>query len=116
MIYHKDWLIRQIEQMVDAVTHLLMNTATTATITETTELESREYIDKMLQAGEICAAEDWLYERLDALEDSVLRLAVYFYSSLNQYSDSYLEEHNFSREEIASGLKDICYQYGYPLY
>lgn len=115
MIYHQDWLIRQIEQMVDTVTHLLMNTATTATITETTELESREYIDKMLQAGEICAAEDWLYERLDSSDDGIFSLAVYFYSCLNQYSDAYLQEHRFSREEIASGLKYFCDRYGYPV-
>lgn len=115
MIYHKDWLIRQIEQMVDAITHLLANVPTTATWTQTFELEQREQIEKMLRAGEICGAEDWLYENLTPDDDLWLHLTVDFYRSLNEMPEDYLREHNYSREEIADGLKYVCQQYGLPI-
>lgn len=115
MIYHKDWMIRQIEQMVDAVTHLLTGIQTAATWTETFELEQREQIEKMLRAGDICGAEDWLYAHLDPADDRWLVLAAEFYRALNNMTDEYLREHNFSREEIADGIKDICQQYGLPI-
>ncbi len=35
-----------------------------------------------------------------------------FYSYLNNKSDEYLEEHDFSRDEVKSGLKDITKRYG----
>ena len=33
-------------------------------------------------------------------------------SYLNEMSDEFLEQHNFSRDEILSGLQDITAQYG----
>lgn len=115
MIYQKDWLMRQIEQMVDAVTHLLLQTATTATITQTTVLQQREEIEKLLRAGEICKAEDWLYESRNADDPRWLQLAVSFYSELNHCSDAYLTEHNFSREEVLDGLREVCGAYGWTI-
>ena len=41
-----------------------------------------------------------------------LKIALFFYSYLNDLSDEYLEKHNFSREEIADGLKNITNKYG----
>lgn len=115
MIYHKDWLIRQIEQMVDAITHLISGVQTTATWTQTFEAEQREQIEKYLRAGEICEAENWLYENLDTADDRWLLLAAEFYRTLNNMTDEYLEEHDFSREEIADSIKDICQQFDFPI-
>lgn len=115
MIYHKDWLIRQIEQMVDAVTHLLAGVQSTATWTETVALEQQEEIEKYLRAGEICEAENWLYEQLDPQDNRWLVVAAEFYRTLNNMTDACLQEHNFSREEIADGIKYVCHQYGLPI-
>lgn len=115
MIYQKDWLMRQIEQMVDAITHMLIQTATTATITETVQPELREEIEKHLRAGEICEAEDWLYLHRDVEDIQWLNLSVLFYARLNGFSDEYLKAHDFSREEIHEGLRESCSAFGLPM-
>lgn len=43
---------------------------------------------------------------------SALETALLFYSYLNDKTDEFLEEHNFSRDEIISGLKDVVGRYG----
>ena len=37
--------------------------------------------------------------------------AVLFYANLNNKSDTFLEQHNFSRDEIKSGLRDVVEKY-----
>ena len=39
-------------------------------------------------------------------------MALLFYYYLNDRSDEFLEEHNYSRDEIKSGLCDIVARYG----
>ena len=40
-------------------------------------------------------------------------MALLFYRSLNQKSDEFLEDHNFSREEIRDGISYVVDLYGY---
>ena len=37
-----------------------------------------------------------------------LKIALDFYSEANKMSDEELEAHNFSRDEIYDGIKEIC--------
>lgn len=39
-------------------------------------------------------------------------MALLFYSYLNDKSDEFLEAHNYGRDEIKAGLKDITVRYG----
>ena len=39
-------------------------------------------------------------------------MALLFYSYLNEKDDGFLQEHNFSREEIKSGLEQLISRYG----
>lgn len=112
MIYQKDWLIRQIERMIAAISHVMLNTETPIEDTVTTEQQLRAKMISGIQNGRICETENWLYENMD--DDGMwLHLAVFFYSELNRCSDEYLEAHDFPRDEIASGLMDVCREYGY---
>ena len=120
MNIHEDWLMRQIETMVMAVLHVLFHADRK---TESIEMETslsdavdsgqRETILAFLQEDKICEAENWLFENLIEDDISWLYTAVYFYSKLNQLSDEYLAAHNFSREEIETGLSEVCGRYGY---
>lgn len=65
-------------------------------------------LSALLKRGEICAAEDRLFEALEAGEPDGLRAALRFYQALNQLSDAELRQGNFSREEIFDGLKEAC--------
>ena len=119
MPFHEDWLMRQIETMVSAIISVIFHTSpkseeigTEMKISTAVGSGQRDTILAFLQQGEICGAENWLYENMDEDDISWLYTAVYFYSEINKLSDEYLAAHNFSREEIESGLSEVCGLYG----
>ena len=120
MYYHEDWLMRQIETMVSAIISVIFQTSpksedigTEIKITDTVDSGRRDTVIAFLQEGKICEAENWLYENINENDISWLYTAVYFYSEINKLSDEYLAAHDFSREEIESGLSEICVLYGF---
>ena len=119
MYYHEDWLMRQIEAMVSAIISVIFykspkseDIGAEINISDTVDSNRRNTIIAFLQKGEICEAENWLYENMNEDDISWLSVAVYFYSEINKLSDEYLTAHNFSREEIESGLFEVCGLYG----
>lgn len=66
----------------------------------------------MIDDGRIDEAENKIYEITEDSDKRNLEIAILFYSYLNDKSDDFLEEHNFSREEIKSGLKEFASRYG----
>ena len=120
MYYHEDWLMRQIETMVSAIISIIFQTSPKSenieaeiTISDTVDSGKRDTIISFLQNGKICEAENWLYENMNEDDISWLNTAVYFYSEINKLSDEYLAAHDFSREEIQSGLSEVCGLYGF---
>ena len=120
MYYHEDWLMRQIETMVSAIISIIFQTSpksesieTEIRISDTVDSDKRDTIIRFLQKGQICEAENWLYENMNEDEISWLNTAVYFYSEINKLSDEYLAAHDFSREEIEAGLSEVCGLYGF---
>lgn len=113
MIYQKDWLMRQIESIISAIMNFLSRTDQGKENTSEVMQIGNQEIDRFLSKGDICAAEDWLYENMDVSDLSWLPIAAHFYSEINTLSDTYLIEHNFPREEISSGLMYVCEQYGF---
>ena len=120
MYYHEDWLMRQIEAMVSAIISVIFHKSpksedigTVTNISDAVDSGRRDTIIAFLQQGKICEAEDWLYENMNENDISWLYTAVYFYSELNRLSDEYLAAHDFSREEIESGLSEVCGLYGF---
>lgn len=71
-----------------------------------------EKLRAYIREGRFCEAEDLLYEKLDLNDHEILAAAIQFYGELNALSDEELEAHNFSREEILTGLTDVCKRYG----
>ena len=119
MHYHEDWLMRQIETMVSAIISVIFQTnpksediGTEIKITDTVDSGRRDTLIAFLQEGKICEAENWLYENMNEDDISWLNTAVYFYSEINKLSDEYLAAQDFSREEIESGLSEVCGLYG----
>ena len=66
----------------------------------------------MIDEGLINEAENIIFEILEKGNKTDLQIALQFYSYLNDKSDLFLEKHNFSREEILLGLRDVMAQYG----
>ena len=120
MNYHEDWLMRQIETMVSAIISFIFQTSPKSEqieagteISDTVDPGRRDTIMNFLREGKLCEAENWLYENMDEDDISWLSTAAYLYSELNKLSDEYLVAHNFSREEVESGLSEVCGLYGF---
>ena len=117
MFYEQDWLMKQIQMLVRFIARTLFGRDTD---------EFSEIIEKsscgadilykellcMLREGEICKAENHLFDSVDTSSKYHLAVAVEFYSILNSYSDEVLEKADFSREEVKDGLKTITALFG----
>ena len=65
-----------------------------------------------LEAGQINAAEDLLFEHLAPPDEAYLKIAVVFCEHLNPLRGSHLQAHGFCRREIHSGLCYAAARYG----
>lgn len=110
-MFEQDYIMRLIKEMVRAILKLLFNIdADSPTEELLSEREQKETFDKlldMIDAGNINEAENSLYDLKEGGDKSVLTMALLFYSYLNEKDDDFLEAHNYSREEIRSGLEAI---------
>lgn len=67
----------------------------------------------LAEQGEIEQAENRLLGELNVFDRRELELALRFYAYLNEKDSDFLEEHNFSRREIAEGIRMVCGLFGY---
>lgn len=112
MYYQNDWLMRQIEIVIQAAARLLFNKdgfeydfKDDGLQTGSSMLLRR--LSDLADSGNIGKAEDILFESLDFSDESSLPVALAFYQKLNSMDDSRLQQGGFSREEIRDGLEDI---------
>ncbi len=75
--------------------------------------EQYEELMRMVDAGEINEAENLLTDRLEPGDPEYLQIALMFYDRLNQESDEFLEEHDFSKQEVLDGVKYVVRHCGY---
>lgn len=121
MSYHQDWLIRQIEAISAMLGFVLTGKkASTITIEEVQLTHSGDnelylQLQALIRQGQICKAEDLLFEAMESPDSAVLDAATRFYDDLNRLSDETLRSANFSREEIYEGLQEVCHVFGIPM-
>lgn len=115
-MFEQDYIMRLIKEMVRTLLKLLFHIDTDSQTKELLkEREEKETLNALLELadeGEINEAENRLYDLISEGNMSALETALLFYSYLNDKTDEFLEEHNFSRDEIISGLKDVVGRYG----
>ena len=102
--------------MVRAILKLLFNIDTDSPSAELLEdAKEQQTLDELLDMvdnGFINEAENKIYEITEEGKKTDLEMALLFYSYLNDKSDEFLEAHNYGRDEIKAGLKDITVRYG----
>lgn len=77
MIYQQDWLMRQIEAMIQAILAVALGiSANEQTATQIEDSSYGKMLEKMIDDGDICAAEDLLFNDLDQSDLSWLQIAV----------------------------------------
>lgn len=120
MFYQQDWLLRQIRRLGLAISNYLLQTESNVTELWTDYVPNDDRsvsawleIDDFLEKNDYCGAENLLYAWADGDDPLFLGLAVRLYSALNQKTDEDLQQHDYSREEILDGLREICRIYGF---
>lgn len=115
-MFEQDYVMRLIKEMVRAILKLLFNIDTDSPSAELLEdVKEQQTLDELLDMvdnGFINEAENKIYEITEEGKKTDLEMALLFYSYLNDKSDEFLEAHNYGRDEIKAGLKDITVRYG----
>ena len=115
-MFEQDYVMRLIKEMVRDILKLLFNIDTDSPSAELLEdAKEQQTLDELLDMvdnGFINEAENKIYEITEEGKKTDLEMALLFYSYLNDKSDEFLEAHNYGRDEIKAGLKDITVRYG----
>ena len=113
MAYENDFIMRQVRDITRILAKILFrkNTATYEYQTEdhTTASDSLyARLIAMVDEGKINEAENRLYEELDRDEEGTFEVALGFYDYLNSLPEEFLEEHNYTRDEVKEGAQSLA--------
>ena len=110
-----DFILRQIREMIHAVMRMLFQVNVSELSPEVIEdASARTVLEELLaltDEGRIDEAENQLYEMTCDGDRQNLEIGLLFYYNLNGKDDGFLEAHNFSREEIMTGIQDLADRY-----
>lgn len=113
----EDWLMRQVEAMARSIAMLVFHKEGTDYVPSGDETADGLHGELMrrLEAGDLCGAEDLLFEAAEEGDMGCLEAGLDFYARLNELSDAQLEEAGFGRDEIQEGLHDLSERFGVVL-
>ena len=117
MEYENDYILRLIKTMVRALASLIFGRQVKFYEIER-ELKGNTSdsiywrLIQLANQGCINEAENMLYDELEAGTADSVTTALAFYDYLNNFSDTFLEEHDYSREEIMDGLRAVAERQG----
>ena len=108
--------MRQIREMVRMLLKLLfqmdLEEDSEELLRGTKENEVLRELLEMVDDGRINEAENRVYELCEDGEMANLKVMLLFYDYLNGKSDEYLEECEFSREELKEDMRDLLAGFG----
>lgn len=112
MAYENDYIMRTIREMLRVIAKLLGKTTVTYELpseeNDTEEDALYRRLIGMADAGEINEAENMLFEALEENGEAVGGAALAFYEHLNDMDADFLDEHDYSREEVSLGIKNVA--------
>jgi len=114
----KDWLSGQIDLLARGLGAILFGKSAaqemvnededSGGLTISEDILLLHMLQKYLSEGKINEAENLLFSSVEENSSmNKLKIALNFYSQLDEMSDSYLSENDFSRQEIYDGLTHI---------
>ena len=115
--YEKDYIMRLSHGIAQMLAYLWFGKKETElpTVMGQECREDGDYLKRLIDAGQINAAEDKLFELLETAvwdEKQKAALVISFYDYLNLKNDEFLAAADFSRDEIVSGLEDALGRLG----
>lgn len=115
-MFEQDYIMRIVHEIGRVLAKILFN-IDSETVSE--ELESRiaetdilEKLLDMLDKGQINEAENKLYDLLNEGAPNCIETAILFYSYLNEKSDIFLKENDYSRGEVKEGIEYVAERVG----
>ena len=106
-----DYIMRKIEEWISMILEFVFKIDKSSSPEKLLKLEASTEILKDLKLkidnGNINEAEDALFEMLKYKTQDSLLIGLLFYSYLNEKDSKFLNEHDFERDEIKTGLKDL---------
>ena len=110
-----DYIMRKIEEWISMILEFIFKIDKSSSPEKLLKLEASTEILKDLKLkidnGNINEAEDALFEMLKYKTQDSLLMGLLFYSYLNEKDSKFLNEHNFERDEIKTGLKDLLNEF-----
>lgn len=115
-MFEQDYVMRMIKELIRGMLKIVFNIDTddpTVTLLKNAaQQQTTEELLKMTDDGRINEAENRLFYIVEDGNTEDLKMALIFYSHLNEKSDEFLEANSFSRGEIRTGLRDISEKAG----
>lgn len=106
-----DYIMRKIEEWISMILEFVFKIDKNSSPEKLLKLEESKEILKDLKSkidiGNINEAEDSLFEMLKHKTQDNLLIGLLFYSYLNEKDSKFLNEHDFERDEIKTGIKDL---------
>ena len=117
MDYEQDYVMRMIKDLARALALLIFGKKDIRyEIPEEKERTEEDNLYarllQMADRGEINGAENILLTEFPKESSNYVIMAADFYQHIAEYSDEFLEEHNYSRDEILEGMESIAQEYG----
>ncbi len=116
MIEH-DYLMRIIHDMIKTIIKLLFNinedNIENMQVDDVISAEKYKKLIELAKNGNINEAENQLYKYIDISNKNELKIALMFYSYLNNLDNKTLEKANYTYEEIGDGVKYVMNLFGY---
>ena len=114
----KDYIMRMIKEMVRVLFSLMFGKKYVSV-----ELEKenkyevsgknlKDFLD-MIDSGQINEAENILLDSIDYTDRNEVMAAALFYQYLSEKDNEFLENNNYTKEEVLSGFKQLLIQSGY---
>lgn len=110
-----DYIMRKIEEWISMILEFVFKIDKNSSPEKLLKFdESKEFLKVLkeeIDLGHIDKAEDNLYKMLEYKNSDSLLIGLLFYSYLNTKDSKFLNEHNFERDEIKIGLKDLLNEF-----
>lgn len=110
-----DYIMRKIEEWISMILEFVFKVDKNSSLEKLLKLEESKEVLKDLKSkidiGNINEAEDSLFEMLKHKTQDSLLIGLLFYSYLNEKDSKFLNEHDFERDEIKTGIKDLLNEF-----
>ena len=114
----KDYIMRMIKEMVRVLFSLVFGKKYVSVELEkenkyeVSGKKLKSFLD-MIDLGQINEAENILLDNIDYINKEEVMAAALFYQYLSEKDNEFLENNNYTKEEVLSGFKQLLIQSGY---